>query len=309
MVEEVPEEFFEEAEVLFGDGVDVDDFFVEEVEAEHGSDLVDAVGDAFFGEDVAEAGGEVVANFIEVGVGVAFFEFAELGESGDHGEGVSAEGSGLVDGAIGGELVHDIGAAAEGSDGKSAADDLAHGGEVGGEVLEFLDAAFGEAEAGHDFIEDDEGAVLGGEVPHGLKVALAGEDEAGVGGVGLDDDGGDLMAVFFEDFFEAVEVVVGEGDGLGGEGAGDAGGVGLATGEGTGSGGDEEGVDVAVVAALELDDLVTAGESAGEADGGHGGFGAGVDHADFFDGGDPVGDEHGHFDLVDIRDAVGDAVL
>ena len=104
-------------------------------------------------------------------------------------------------------------------------------------------------------------------------------------------------------------MIVGEGDGLGGEGAGDAGGVWLAKGEGSGAGGDEEGVGVAVVAAFKFYDFIAPGEAAGEADGGHGGFGAGVDHADFLDGGDPFGDEFGHFDLVGVGDTVGDAVF
>ena len=56
---------------------------------------------------------------------------------------------------------------------------------------------------------------------------------------------------------------------------------------------DEEGVGVAVIAALEFDDEVASGVSAGEADGGHAGFGAGADEAKFFDGGEAVGDAFG----------------
>ena len=52
-------------------------------------------------------------------------------------------------------------------------------------------------------------------------------------------------------------------------------------GEGSGAGCYEEVVDVAVVTTIELDDFVAAGESACETDGGHGGFGARVGHADF----------------------------
>ena len=309
LVEAGPEELFEDVEVLGDDVVDVEDFAVDEVEAEHRADAVDAVGDAFFGEEAAEAGFEVGADGVELGPGVAFFEFAQLGETTDHGEGVSAEGAGLVDGAVGGELVHDVGATTEGADGESAADDFAHRGEVGGEGFEFLYAAFGETEAGHDFVEDEEGAMFGGDVAEKLEVAGLGEDESGVGGVGLDDDGGDLVAEVREGFLEAFDVVVGEADCFVGEGFWNAGGIGLAAGEGTGAGGDEEGVDVAVVAAFEFDDLVASGESTGEADAGHGGFGAGVDHADFLDTRNPVGDDLGHLDFVWIGDAEGEAVL
>ena len=66
---------------------------------------------------------------------------------------------------------------------------------------------------------------------------------------------------------------------------------------------------MAVVAAFEFYDLVTPGESASEADGGHRGLGAGVDHADFFDGWHPISDQLRHFHLVDIRNPVRDTIL
>ena len=72
---------------------------------------------------------------------------------------------------------------------------------------------------------------------------------------------------------------------VGGGAWGDAWGVGFGVVEDSGACGDEEGVDVAVVAAFEFEDFVAAGVSAGEADGGHGCFGAGVDEANFFGGG------------------------
>ena len=74
---------------------------------------------------------------------------------------------------------------------------------------------------------------------------------------------------------------------------GDAGGAGDAEGGDAAAGFDEQGVGVAVVAAFELDDEVAAGESAGEADGGHAGFGAGSDEAELFDGGKAACDELG----------------
>ena len=49
--------------------------------------------------------------------------------------------------------------------------------------------------------------------------------------------------------------------------------------EGARSGGNQEGVGVAVIAAAELHDLVATGSAAGQADGAHGGFGAGVHQA------------------------------
>ena len=43
--------------------------------------------------------------------------------------------------------------------------------------------------------------MVGREISHCLQVAIAGKNEAGIGGVGFDDDGGDLVAVIFENFF------------------------------------------------------------------------------------------------------------
>jgi len=172
-----------------------------------------------------------------------------------------------------------------------------------------LDAGFSEAEAGHDFVEDEECAELLGDACEKVEVAGLGEDEAGVGGVGFDDDGGDEFAFFLEEGGEGFGVVVREDEGVFGEVLWHTGGVGFAVGEGTGAGGDEEGIAVAVVAAVEFDDQIALGETAGEADGGHGGLGAGVAHADPFDRGNPVGDGARHFDFVGIRNAEGDAVF
>jgi len=58
-------------------------------------------------------------------------QFAELGESGGHGERIAGKCARLIDGADGCEHVHHVGAAAEGTDGQAAADDLAEAAEVG----------------------------------------------------------------------------------------------------------------------------------------------------------------------------------
>ncbi len=52
-----------------------------------------------------------------------------------------------------------------------------------------------------------------------------------------------------------------------------------------------------VVAALELEDQIAAGEAAGEADGGHGGLGAAIDEADHLDGRHEGDDLFGQLDL------------
>ena len=59
---------------------------------------------------------------------------------------------------------------------------------------------------------------------------------------------------------------------------------------------------VAVVAALELDDLVPPGESAGEADGRHGGLGSRVAHAHLLHAVHGFRDQSGHLHFQRIGD-------
>ena len=86
--------------------------------------------------------------------------------------------------------------------------------------------------------------------------ALARGDHAHVGRRGLGDDGGNAVAVLGEGGFDGVEVVVGQHERLGGGRGGDAGRAGQREGRQAGACGGEEAVEVAVVAAGELDDEV-----------------------------------------------------
>ena len=95
------------------------------------------------------------------------------GDAGGHGEWIAAEGSGLVDGAEGGEQIHEFALAAEDADGEAAADDFAEGDEVGVERVELAGAAEGNAEAGHDFVDDEESAFAAGEGAEGAEIAGA----------------------------------------------------------------------------------------------------------------------------------------
>ena len=83
----------------------------------------------------------------------------------------------------------------------------------------------------------------------------------------------------------ACEVVVGQREGEAGDLLGDAGGAGNAEGGDAGAGFDEKAVRMAVIAAFEFDDDFAAGGGAGQADGRHGGLGAGADEAHLLDGG------------------------
>ena len=70
---------------------------------------------------------------------------------------------------------------------------------------------------------------------------------------------------------------------------------------------DEQRVHVAVIAALELDDLVAAGEPARQPKAGHRRLRAAVDHSHLLDRRDPAADQLGHFHFERIGNAEADA--
>ena len=57
---------------------------------------------------------------------------------------------------------------------------------------------------------------------------------------------------------------------------------------------------MAMETAREFDDFIALGITSGETDGGHGGFGATVTHAYFFDRWDHLDDQFGHLDFIRI---------
>src|SRR5205807_9233064 len=65
----------------------------------------------------------------------------------------------------------------------------------------------------------------------------------------------------------------------------------------SGAGLDQQVVGMPVIAAVELDNRVAAGESPGQAQGGHGGFGAGADEAHQVDAGEGLLDESAELDF------------
>ena len=108
---------------------------------------------------------------------------------------------------------------------------------------------------------------------------------------------------------EAVDVVVLTQEGVGRRPLGHARAVGEREREHAAAGGRQEGVGVAVVAAVELDDLLAAGVAAGEADGAHRRLGAGVHHAHHLDRRHGLADEAGELDLDGRRRAEARAVV
>ena len=86
-----------------------------------------------------------------------------------------------------------------------------------------------------------------------------------------------------------------------------AGAVRLAVGERAAAGFHQQRIDVAVIAAFELDDLVAAGESARQPEAGHRRFGPAVDHPHFLDRRHPAADQLRHFHFERIGDSEADA--
>ena len=71
----------------------------------------------------------------------------------------------------------------------------------------------------------------------------------------------------------------------------------LAESQRAGAGFHQQAVGVTVVASFELDDFVAAGEAACQANGAHGGFGAGVYHAHHIHGRHQFSNQFRHFDF------------
>ena len=100
----------------------------------------------------------------------------------------------------------------------------------------------------------------------------------------LHNDAGYQIANLIKGLLYLFQVVVVQGDGVLGQRGGYTRRAGLAQGQGAGAGFYQEGVGMAVVTALKLYDLIPSGIAASQADGAHGGLGAGADHAHHIQG-------------------------
>lgn len=263
----------------FGIG-EIRDGTCREEEAKHRADAVK--GERFIFEERTQPFFEEGAGFFEEFPTAGGFQGFELGQSCGKREGIAAESARLIDRARGSEVVHDFRTPAEGTDWEAAADDLAHCGEVGANAKNLLRSAGSEAEPRHDLIENEDGSILGAEFTESLQKARVREIEAGVGGDRFEDDGGEFATVVCKEGAEGFCVVEREGRGECCEGGGDAGTVRLSQSECAAACFDQQGIDMAVVAALELENAVASSETPGEAQTAHGRLGAAVDHAHFF---------------------------
>ncbi len=165
--------------------------------------------------------------------------------------------------------------------------------------VELLGAAGSHAEAGHDFVEDQQRAVAGGDARRASR-------KPGLGGTQpmLPQTGSTMTAAIWSAMWRGKPLPRPAAS-LNGtvmvvslKPLRNAGGIGKAESRDAGSGFDEQRIDVAVIAAFELDGEVAAGEAAGDAQGAHGGFGAGVDQAHHLHGGHDLADGLGELDFL-----------
>jgi len=113
-----------------------------EKEREHGADAINGDAGRSPCGQLRGAGFEHIVDFR------MRREMAQHRESRCHRKRIAGESTGLIDGAEGRNLPHDVGAAAVGSDGKASADDLTQSGEIGADAVALLRAAESDAESG-----------------------------------------------------------------------------------------------------------------------------------------------------------------
>ena len=204
----------------------------------------------------------------------------ERRESRRHRHGVPGQRAGLVDRAERRDVLHDVAAAAEHADRHAAADDLAERREVGPDAVELLRAALRDAEAGHDLVEDQHRAVPRAFLAQRLEETRHRRDAVHVARDRFDDHAGDLArrvrrklpAPAPTSLYVSVSVCAASSAGTPGRGR-------HAQREHARAGLHQQRVGVAVIAALELHDLLPAREAARKPDRAHRCFGAGAAHA------------------------------
>jgi hypothetical protein len=265
----------------------------------------DALGLRGGEERVADA----TTEHVEARVRVQRLQLTDCGEAGGHGERVTRERAGLIDRAERRESVHDLDLAAEGADRETATDDLAHADEIRDDIMQALRSREGKTEPRHHFVEDKHRAVLRAEFAETGEETGVGQDQADIGRERLDNESGDLTGIGVEERGQSGEIIVFGDERVGGSAGRDASGIGITLRERAGAGLHEERIDVAVVTARELDDLVTTRVTAGEADGRHRGFGAAVGHADLLHRRHAGQNQFGHLDLEGIRGAEARAAV
>mmetsp|Transcript_29086 Transcript_29086/g.93389 ORF Transcript_29086/g.93389 Transcript_29086/m.93389 type:complete len:431 (-) Transcript_29086:39-1331(-) len=250
---------------------------------------------------------QLAGDLVEVLIGARLLEPLHGLDACGHGQRVAAEGARLVHGASRSNHLHDVPASAIGTHGQATADDLAQTGDIRGHAEICLCTTIGNAESSHDLVEDQERTVLGAELTEPHQELLRGRDETRVSDDRLQDHGGDL--VFLQQSLHGCQIVVGSTQGASGRAFRDTGRVRQAQSGDARASLHQESIGMAVVAALELDDLFALGVSPNQSDHAHACLGAGVGESDHLHRGNGFNDHLGQHILQSRGGSEGGALL
>ena len=268
------------------------------VDAEEVAEVPDRVGrehHAALGADGDHVRGQAVADDLSLEPGHGLLperldplvrggrdDLAEHGPGGGHGQRVAVEGPDHVV-VPGGHVPHDLLGAADGRHGHAAADGLGQADDVRGDPGHRGHAARPGGEPGLHLVERQQRAAGVQQVLQAGQVAGLGQDDPRVHHDRLEDHPGDLARVLVQQPGDAVEVVEADDQGEIGDRPRDPGAGRDLVRPARGADLVDLGVDrdldrvvMAVVAALDLDDQVAAGDRAHQVHGVHRGLGAGV---------------------------------
>ncbi len=242
---------------------------------------------------------------LELGVWRAPLDLGEHRQASRRREGIPRERSGLINGAGGSHLLHQLPRAAVGADRQSASEDFAERGQVGPHAVDLLGATRRDAEPRDDFVEDEERAVTPREVATRLEVSRRGRHEPHVGRNRLDHERRDLPRKLRERRFERRCVVVRHDRRQRGDLLRDSRASGDAEGRDPRARRNEEPVGMAVVSPVGLHDALPARGASGQTHRAHRGFRPRVDEAHHLDRRHELRDLLGETDLELGRSAVG----
>ena len=286
---------------------------VKQKKAEHATFAVRAEGHALrccCGLQTVNQGACLASQvFIKTG----FLDLAQGGEPAGRGHGVAAQRTSLVNRTHRGHHLHHGALGAKCSQRHAPANDLAHhrqirlkAGDLAG--IHTLRAAQGHPKTGHDLIKHQQGTVFRAEFAATFHEGHRGAHKVHVAGNRLNHQAGQLAPVQHKGFFELHEVVVFQHQRVLHHLRGHARAGGVAKGGQPRAGLDQERIGVAVVAAFKLDQLAAPGGAPCQADGAHGGFGAGADQAHHVHAGHDFQDFFSQFHLALGRGAKREAL-